>query len=178
MVRNTHPVTKITGGKVMSGKTLRVANRAAQALGLAAAALRSSQSALGAFFRRLCSRVDKPKAVTAAAHKLARLIYPMLIKGEDMYNCCAGHSPAPGPFPPARPRKRARWFNELLAAAARKRATRTLGKHTPRMVKRRNSPYAPHKRLLPIRLDMDCTPQMLDPPPLHPRQRFPTGTSI
>ncbi|MDO9315817.1 MAG: IS110 family transposase [Burkholderiaceae bacterium] len=65
------PGTKITGGKVMSGKTKRVVNRAAQSLRLAAAALRSSKSALGAYFRRLCSRMDKPKAVTAAAHKLA-----------------------------------------------------------------------------------------------------------
>jgi transposase len=77
------PGTKITGGKVMSGKTQRVVNRAAQALRLAAAALRSSKSALGAYFRRLCSRMDKPKAVTAAAHKLARLIYTMLTKGEQ-----------------------------------------------------------------------------------------------
>ena len=57
------PGTKITGGKVMSGKTKQVANRAAQALKLAAAALRSSQSALGAYFRRMCARMDKPKAV-------------------------------------------------------------------------------------------------------------------
>jgi transposase len=27
--------------------------------------------------------MDKPKAVTAAAHKLARLIYAMLTKGEE-----------------------------------------------------------------------------------------------
>ena len=77
------PGTKITGGKVMSGKTKRCANQAAQALRLAAAALRTSQSALGAYFRRMCSRMDKPKAVTAAAHKLARLIYTMLTKGEE-----------------------------------------------------------------------------------------------
>lgn len=77
------PGTKITGGKVMSGKTKRCANRAAQALRLAATALRSSQSALGAYFRRMCARMDKPKAVTAAAHKLARLIYTMLTKGEE-----------------------------------------------------------------------------------------------
>ena len=37
----------------------------------------------GAYFRRMCSRMDKPKAVTAAAHKLARLIYTMLTKGEE-----------------------------------------------------------------------------------------------
>ena len=77
------PGTRITGGKVMSGKTKRCANRAAQALRLAAAALRTSQSALGAYFRRMGARRDKPKAVTAAAHKLARLIYTMLTKGEE-----------------------------------------------------------------------------------------------
>jgi hypothetical protein len=59
-----------------------VAHRAAQALKLAAAALRTSQSALGAYYRRLCSRMDKPKAVTAAAHELARLIYAMHTRGE------------------------------------------------------------------------------------------------
>ena len=67
----------------MSGQTRRVSNRATQALKLAAAALRTSQSALGAYFRRMCSRMDKPKAVTAAAHKLARLIYTLLTKGEE-----------------------------------------------------------------------------------------------
>jgi transposase len=77
------PGTKITGGKSISGRTRQCANRAAQALRLAASALRSSQSALGAYFRRLCARMDKPKAVTAAAHKLARLIYTMLTKGEE-----------------------------------------------------------------------------------------------
>jgi hypothetical protein len=77
------PGTKITGGKVMSGKTLHVANRAAQALKLAAAALRSSKSALGAYDRRRCARMDKPTPVTAAAHKLARLICAMLTKGEE-----------------------------------------------------------------------------------------------
>ena len=77
------PGTRITGGKVMSGRTKRCANRAAQALRLAAAALRTSQSALGAYCRRMCARMDKPKAVTAAAHKLARLIYAMLTKGQE-----------------------------------------------------------------------------------------------
>jgi hypothetical protein len=77
------PGTKITGGKVMSGKTKRCANRAGQALRLAASALRTSQSALEAYFRRLCAHMDKPKAVTAAAHKLARLIYTMLTKDEE-----------------------------------------------------------------------------------------------
>ena len=76
------PGTRITGGKMMSGRTKRCANRAAQTLRLAAAALRTSKSALGAYFRRMCSRVEKAKAVTAAAHKLARLIYTLLTKGQ------------------------------------------------------------------------------------------------
>lgn len=77
------PGTKISGGKVLSGATKRTANRAAQALRLAAAALRSSHSALGAYYRRMCSRLDRPQAVTATAHKLARLIYTMLTKGTE-----------------------------------------------------------------------------------------------
>ena len=40
-------------------------------------------SPLGAYFRRLCSRVDKPKPVTAAAYKLARMIYMMPTKGQE-----------------------------------------------------------------------------------------------
>lgn len=86
------PGTKITGGKVTSGKTARVANRAAQALKLAAAALRTSQSALGAYYRRLCARMDKPKAVTAVAHKVARLIYAMLAKGDEYTDCGQAYS--------------------------------------------------------------------------------------
>jgi transposase len=58
------------------------ANRAAQALRMAAQALRKSQTALGAHHRRLCSRMDKPKAITVSAHKLARLVYFMLTKGQ------------------------------------------------------------------------------------------------
>ncbi len=73
--------TKISGGKLLSGATKRTANRVAQALKMAAISLRASQSALGAYFRRMCARLDKAKAVTAAAHKLARLIYAMLTKG-------------------------------------------------------------------------------------------------
>jgi len=55
------PGTKISGGKTLSGKSKRTANRAAQALKLAAAALRTSQSALGAYFRRMCARLDKAR---------------------------------------------------------------------------------------------------------------------
>ena len=77
------PGTKISGGKVLGKASTRSANRAAQALKLAAAALRSSRSALGAYYRRMCARMDKGKAVTAAAHKLARLVYLMLTRGQE-----------------------------------------------------------------------------------------------
>lgn len=76
------PGTKISGGKVLSSGTKRAANRARQALKLAAQSLWHSQSALGAFYRRLQARMDTAKANTATAHKLARMVYFMLTRGE------------------------------------------------------------------------------------------------
>jgi transposase len=76
------PGTKISGGKVLSSGTKRSANRARQALKMAAQSLCRSESALGAFYRRLCARMDKPRANTATAHKLARMAYFMLTRGE------------------------------------------------------------------------------------------------
>lgn len=77
------PGTKISGGKVLSAASKRTANRLAQALRMAAIALRNSPSALGAYYRRLCGRLDKAKAIRATAHKLARLIYTLLTKGHE-----------------------------------------------------------------------------------------------
>ena len=76
---------KISGAKVLGKASKRSANRTTQALKLAAAALRSSRSALGAYYRyrRLCPRMDNGKAVTAAAHKLVRMVYLMLICGQE-----------------------------------------------------------------------------------------------
>jgi len=72
------PGSKISGGKRLSSRTKPSANRAAAALRLAAQALSHSQSALGAYFRRLKARLGAPKTITAAAYKLARLVYRML----------------------------------------------------------------------------------------------------
>lgn len=72
------PDNRISGGKVLKRGTRQVVNRAATALRLAAWSLIRSQSALGANFRRLRSKLGAPKAITAMAHKLARLIYRML----------------------------------------------------------------------------------------------------
>jgi transposase len=77
------PGTKISGGKVLSGASKRAVNRLAQALRMAATSLHHSRSALGAYYRRLCGRLDKPKAIRATAHKLARLIYTLLTKGTE-----------------------------------------------------------------------------------------------
>lgn len=76
------PGTKISGGKVLSGASKRIANRLAQALRMAAIAAGKSHSALGAYYRRLSARLGKAKAIRATAHKLARLIYTLLTKGE------------------------------------------------------------------------------------------------
>jgi transposase len=77
------PDNRITGGKVMRKGTRHVVNRAATALRLAATTLLRSQSYLGAQYRRLRARLGAPKAITAMAHKLARLVYRMLRWGHE-----------------------------------------------------------------------------------------------
>jgi transposase len=77
------PGTRITGGKRISGASKRIPNRVAQALKLAAQGLQRSQCALGAYYRRMAARLGAGKAITATAHKLARLVYAMLTKGEE-----------------------------------------------------------------------------------------------
>ncbi len=76
------PGTKISGGKVLSANTKRSVNRVRQALKVAAMSLSQCDSALGAFYRRLCAGMDKPSANTAVAHKLARMVYYMMTRGE------------------------------------------------------------------------------------------------
>jgi transposase len=75
------PGTRISGGKVLSKKMKRKANRAAQAFRIGAATLARSQTALGAFYRRIKARYGGQHAVTATAHKLARIYYTMLREG-------------------------------------------------------------------------------------------------
>jgi transposase len=77
------PDNRISGGKVLKRGTRQVVNRAATALRVAAWTLIRSQSALGANFRRLRSKLGAPKAITAMAHKLARLIYRMMKFGAE-----------------------------------------------------------------------------------------------
>jgi len=75
------PQNKISGGRLLSSRTQPSANRAAAILRLAAMNLGRTQTALGAFYRRLAYRVGKAKAITATARKLALLVYRTLKDG-------------------------------------------------------------------------------------------------
>ena len=77
------PDNRISGDRVLRKGTRHVVNRAATALRLAATTLLRSQSYLGAQYRRLRSKLGAPKAITAMAHKLARLVYRMLRWGHE-----------------------------------------------------------------------------------------------
>lgn len=72
------PNNQKSGGRVLSSKTRRTQNRLNRALRLAAQTLHRSQTYLGAHYRRLRTRLGAPKAITAAAHKLARIIFHLL----------------------------------------------------------------------------------------------------
>lgn len=77
------PGSKISGGKVLSSKTKPSSNRAAHAFRLAAYSLQRSKSAIGAFLRRKKAQIGAPKAITATAHKIARIFYNMLKYGTE-----------------------------------------------------------------------------------------------
>jgi transposase len=72
------PGNKVSGGRVLSSKTRRSSNRAAAVLRIAAVNIGRTQTALGAFYRRLAARAGKATAVTATARKLAILFYKAL----------------------------------------------------------------------------------------------------
>jgi hypothetical protein len=73
-----HPTT---GEKILSSRIRPGPNWAAQAIRLAARSLHATKGALGAYFRRLKSRLGTSQAIVATAHKLARLVYSMLKHG-------------------------------------------------------------------------------------------------
>lgn len=72
------PQNEKTGGKVIRTRTKKTNNRANVAFRQAAQALTRSKSALGQFYRRMRTKMGAPKAITATAHKLARIVYHML----------------------------------------------------------------------------------------------------
>jgi transposase len=76
------PDNRTSGDKVLARGTRRVVNRAATALRMAAVTLMRSRTYLGAQYRRLRTKLGAPKAITAMAHRLARLVYRMLKYGQ------------------------------------------------------------------------------------------------
>jgi transposase len=72
------PDNDISGGKKLSVKTRHVSNRASYALRMAVNGLHKSRTWLGDFFRRMRAKLGAPKAITATAHKLARIVYQLL----------------------------------------------------------------------------------------------------
>ena len=79
------PEKKVSGGKVLYTKSRRVKSRVATALRMGAHSLHHAKDYLGEFFRRITRKLGKPQAVTATAHKLARIIYHLLSTKEP-YN--------------------------------------------------------------------------------------------
>ena len=77
------PSNKVSGGKMLSSRTRRSGGRAAALLRLAAVTVGRTDTALGAFYRRLSSRIGKAKAVTATARKIAVLFYNAVRYGMD-----------------------------------------------------------------------------------------------
>lgn len=77
------PSNKISGGKILSSRTRRSGSRVAALLRLAAVTVGRTETALGAFYRRLSARIGKAKAVTATARKIAVLFYNAVRHGID-----------------------------------------------------------------------------------------------
>jgi transposase len=76
------PHNAISGGKVLQAKTRKGSNRATVALRLAAQTLERSETGLGRFFRRMRAKSGRPEAITAVAHKLARIFYTLVTTGK------------------------------------------------------------------------------------------------
>ena len=77
------PNPKISGGQVLSSRTRPTKNRAALALRMATQGLHRSDTFLGDYFRRMKARMGAPKAMTATAHKLARIVYHMVTTQQE-----------------------------------------------------------------------------------------------
>jgi transposase len=72
------PNNAVSGCRVLSKKTGKGKHRLALALRTAAQTLHGSRSPMGEFFRRMRSKFGPSQAITATAHKLARIIYHMV----------------------------------------------------------------------------------------------------
>lgn len=76
---NLTPNTKITGGKIISSRMMKKKNRAGLILRQAASGLLGNKSAIGDFYRKTRARIGGKGAVIATAHKLAKILYMMIL---------------------------------------------------------------------------------------------------
>ena len=83
---NLTPNTKISGGKILSSRMTRKKNKAGQYLKQAASGLATNKSPIGDYYRRMRAKLGGKGAVLATAHKMARIIYTMLLNKTE-YNC-------------------------------------------------------------------------------------------
>lgn len=72
------PNPQISGGQVLRRGTRQIKHRVATLFRLAAQTLHRSETALGAYYRRLRVKLDAPRAITGTAHKLARIVYHLI----------------------------------------------------------------------------------------------------
>jgi hypothetical protein len=76
------PEKRVSGGKVLSCKTRKVKSRAALALRMGANSLCRAKGYFGEFFRRMRAKLGTAQAITATAHKIARILYHVLLSKE------------------------------------------------------------------------------------------------
>jgi transposase len=76
------PDNRISGGKILAARTKPTTNRITRALRMAAQALHHAENELGEHYRRLRAKLGGAAAVTALAHKLARILYVMITRRE------------------------------------------------------------------------------------------------
>jgi transposase len=74
------PDNETSASKILRRRTRRSQNRVRQALRMAASSLHHDKSFLGDKYRRLRARLGAPKAITAMAHQLARLIWTLITR--------------------------------------------------------------------------------------------------
>ena len=129
------PQHTISGGKVLSRRVRPGAHRVAVALRLAARTVQHARTALGAFYRRMRRRLGAPKAITATAHKLARLVYSLLKHGSAYVQCSKVSTPTRARTANARsrpwPAKRRPWATPSWPWAPPRSRTSTLSQHQP-----------------------------------------------
>jgi hypothetical protein len=79
---------QISGGRVLFTKSRRARSRVALALRMAANSLHHADNYLGEFFRRIARKLSKPQAITATAHKLARIVFHLLKSFDGLHALC------------------------------------------------------------------------------------------